>query len=59
MKTRHEIKKLNTVVRKLLTGLKPPEDLTVTEWAEQKRYLSTESSAEPGLWHTSRTTYLK
>lgn len=59
MKTRHEIKKLNTVVRKLLTGLKPPEDLTVTEWAEQKRYLSTESSAEPGLWHTSRTPYLK
>ena len=39
--------------------MQPPENLTVTEWAECKRYLSTEASAEPGLWRTSRTPYLR
>lgn len=42
-----------------LAGMQPPENLTVTEWAECKRYLSTEASAEPGLWRTSRTPYLQ
>ena len=42
-----------------LAGMQPPENLTVTEWAECKRYLSTEASAEPGLWRTSRTPYLR
>ena len=39
--------------------LKPLDDLTVTEWAEKKRRLSTEASAEPGPWRTSRTPYLR
>ena len=39
--------------------MQPPENLTVTEWAECKRYLSTEASAEPGLWRTNRTPYLR
>ncbi len=39
--------------------MRPPENLTVTEWAECKRYLSTEASAEPGLWRTDRTPYLR
>ena len=39
--------------------MQPPENLSVTEWAECKRYLSTEASAEPGLWRTSRTPYLR
>lgn len=39
--------------------MKPPENLTVTEWAECKRYLSSEASAEPGLWRTNRTPYLR
>lgn len=33
----------------------PPDDLTVTEWAEQNRRLSAESAAEPGPWRTERT----
>lgn len=37
----------------------PPEDLTVSQWAEEKRRLSAESAAEPGPWRTSRTPYLK
>ena len=54
-----EIRQLNRVVAKVLSGMKPPENLTVTQWAECKRYLSNEASAEPGLWRTSRTPYLR
>ena len=39
--------------------MKPPDDLTVTQWAERHRRLSSESSAEPGPWRTSRTPYLR
>lgn len=37
----------------------PPDDLTVTEWAEKNRRLSSEASAEPGPWRTERTPYLR
>ena len=37
--------------------LKPPPKLTVSEWADQFRKLSPESSAEPGTWQTSRAEY--
>lgn len=50
--------RLNAAIAKVLAGMKPPEDLTVTEWAEKKRRLSCESSAEPGPWRTARTPYL-
>lgn len=52
-------KRLNALFAKILKGMKPPENLTVSEWADQKRRLSPESSAEPGPWRTSRTPYLK
>lgn len=39
--------------------MKPPETLTVSEWADKKRRLSAESSAETGAWRTSRTPYLR
>ncbi|MEI2466645.1 phage terminase large subunit family protein [Niallia taxi] len=37
----------------------PPPDLTVSEWADMYRRLSSESSAEPGQWRTSRAPYQK
>lgn len=37
---------------------RPPKDLTVSEWAEQFRVLSRESSAEAGPWRNARTPYL-
>lgn len=40
-------------------GLKPTELLTVSEWADKNRYLSSESAAEAGKWRTSRTPYLR
>ncbi|MGO4890302.1 phage terminase large subunit family protein [Anaerobacillus sp. MEB173] len=37
--------------------LSPPPDLTVSEWADAYRKLSSESSAEPGQWRTDRAPY--
>ena len=37
--------------------LKPPPALTLSEWADQYRVLSAESSAEPGRWHTDKAPY--
>jgi len=38
-------------------AVRPPRHLTVSEWADENRVLSPESSAEPGKWHTSRAPY--
>lgn len=35
----------------------PPPDLTVSQWADAKRRLSAEASAEPGRWNTDRAPY--
>ena len=40
-------------------GLRPDPMLTVSEWADQHRMLSTRASAEPGPWRTDRTPYLR
>lgn len=42
-----------------LEYLKPPESMTVSEWAEKYRVLDSLTSAEPGPWNNSRTPYLK
>ncbi len=57
--TDRDIIKLNRVISRVLAGMKPPDSLTVTGWAEKKRMLSSESSAEPGRWRTERTPYLR
>lgn len=40
-------------------GLKPDPKLSVSQWADSHRVLSSRSSAEPGFWRTSRTPYAK
>lgn len=45
---------LNAAMRR---ALKPPPKLTVSEWADTYRQLSSESSAEAGKWSTSRAEY--
>lgn len=37
--------------------LAPPPDLTVSEWADANRRLSSESAAEKGEWRTDRAPY--
>ncbi|MBF0308118.1 MAG: phage terminase large subunit family protein [Magnetococcales bacterium] len=46
------------VVRKAAAAaLRPPPDITVSEWADKHRILKV--AGEPGRWRTSRTPYLK
>lgn len=42
-----------------LQFLKPPEMLTVSEWAEEYRMVDSRSSAIPGRWSNDVTPYLK
>lgn len=51
--------RLNAAISKAVAAMRPPEKLTVSEWADKHRRLSPESSAEVGQWRTSRTPYLK
>lgn len=44
--------------KRVFSVLKPPPDITMTEWADTYRFLSPESSAEPGRWHTYKTPYM-
>jgi phage terminase large subunit GpA-like protein len=43
----------------VLRGLAPHPRLTVSQWADANRLLTTETSAEPGQWRTSRVPYLR
>jgi phage terminase large subunit GpA-like protein len=45
------------VVQKTLDAVKPPPDLTISEWADRYRVLSSEASSEYGAWNTSRAEY--
>ncbi len=43
-----------------LRGIRPdPIHLTVSQWADEYRFLSSRASAEPGRWQTDRTPYLR
>ena len=46
-----------TLLNKLLKLVAAPTTLKVSEWADMYRYLSNESSAEPGKWNTDRANY--
>jgi phage terminase large subunit GpA-like protein len=41
------------------SGWEPPPAMTVSEWADARRVLSSKSSAEKGPWRTDRTPYLR
>ena len=42
---------------KIFKVLQPPPDLKLSEWADEYRRLSSEASAEPGRWRTSKAPY--
>ena len=42
---------------RIFAVLAPPPDMTISEWADEYRRLSSESSAEPGRWRTSKAPY--
>ena len=45
------------IAEAIRTSLKPPPRLSVSQWADRYRQLSSESSAEAGKWSTSRAEY--
>ena len=48
---------LRRTVRAALKVLTPPPEMTISDWADANRRLSSEASAEPGRWRTSRAQY--
>jgi phage terminase large subunit GpA-like protein len=47
------------IFKALAKSFEPKKPLTVSEWADVNRFLSSKSSAEPGRWRTSRNPLLK
>ena len=53
-----QIDKLRRRLRNVMSSaMEPPPKLTVSEWADTFRQLSSESSAEAGRWSTARAEY--
>ncbi|QQE75709.1 phage terminase large subunit family protein [Brevibacillus composti] len=49
--------KLRKLYQAIAQFVSPPPELTITEWADRYRYLSPESSAEPGKYRSERAPY--
>ena len=47
------------ILRSWRKGMRPDPDLTVSEWADQHRWLSSRGAAEPGRYRTARAPYLR
>lgn len=45
------------MLARCVATLKPPPELTLSQWADRYRMLSAESSSEPGRWHTDKAPY--
>jgi phage terminase large subunit GpA-like protein len=50
---------LTTLAELDAQSLRPPQALTLSEWADKYRILSPEAAAEPGPWRTDRVPYLR
>lgn len=58
---RIQIRKYNVsqYIKEAMRQLKPPENLSVSEWADKYRMLDSKTSAMPGPWRNDKTPYLK
>ena len=52
-------KRTSELFCRIYAVLQPPPDLKLSEWADNFRQLSSEASAEPGKWRTSKAPYQK
>lgn len=48
-----------TLFREIAKLWEPKPELTVSEWADKYRVLTSETSAEPGPWRTDRVPYMR
>lgn len=53
-----ETDNVNYAVSGLLSGLLPPPEKTISQWAAENRILAGVGSSEPGRWTNERTPYL-
>lgn len=61
MKKKYSHRKYTVAAYQLaaLDFLRPPEDISVSEWAEKSRVLDIRSSAMPGKWRNNVTPYIQ
>ena len=57
-KPKRRMRAVDRTFARAFANYKPPEALTVSQWAERYRVLSRESSAEAGPWRNARTPYM-
>jgi len=50
---------MREIWRETMEMFRPPKMMSVSEWADENRVLTSDTSAEPGRWRTSRTPYQK
>ena len=49
----------NYIEDEFFRGVEPDSYMSVSDWADEYRILSSKSASEPGRWRTSRTPYLR
>jgi len=49
----------STVARAFLAALEPPPQVSVSEWSDRYRVLSSSQSSEPGRWQTAKVPYMR
>lgn len=50
---------LNRAIVNSLEAFRPPEHITVSEWADKYRMLSSEETSRPGMWNTADFPYTR
>ena len=50
---------MSILKNRFFSVFKPATNITVSEWAEQFRFIAPHKSAESGRWHNEKTPYLK
>ena len=50
---------LKMAISRSLRAFEPPEHLTVSEWADRYRNMSSEETSRPGMWDTDSVPYMK
>lgn len=60
MEERNNVKiTLRKAVADALATFEPPEHMSVSEWADRYRNMSSEETSRPGMWDTSAVTYMR
>ncbi|WP_413219100.1 phage terminase large subunit family protein [Tritonibacter mobilis] len=55
----HNYDGANEIAQAWASGMAPDPLMTVTEWADDRRYLSSKGAAEPGKYKSDRTPFLR